>query len=89
MTILCKLARGQLTWLSSNQEDIMNNKTIKNPQTSSTPLMKTIHEASVETGLSYYFLRQLCIQNKIVYIKSGKKYYINMRKLAEYLDSTN
>ena len=67
----------------------MNNRTIRNPQTSSTPLMKTIHEASVETGLSYYFLRRLCLQNKIVFIKSGRKYYINMEKLIEFLNTTN
>ena len=66
-----------------------NNKVIVHQQTSSTPAMKTIREASKVTGLSYHFLRQLCMQNKIVYIKSGRKYYINMRKLAEYLDSTN
>lgn len=51
------------------------------------PVMLTIKQAAVETGLSYNFLRQLCLQNKIVFVKSGNKYFINSEKLTEYLNA--
>lgn len=47
-------------------------------------MMKTIKQAAVETGLSYSCIRQLCIENKIKFIRSGKKYYVNMPSLIEY-----
>lgn len=50
------------------------------------PRMITIKEAVLETGLSYDYLRNLCLENKIVYVKSGSKYFINADKLAEYLN---
>jgi excisionase family DNA binding protein len=50
------------------------------------PTMKTIREASNATGISYDRIRKMCLQNKIVYCKSGKKYYINMEKFVEYLN---
>ena len=49
--------------------------------------MLSIKAAAAETGLPYEFIRQLCIQKKIVFVKSGNKYFINMQKFAEYLDS--
>lgn len=51
------------------------------------PTMYTIKQASTETGLSYDFLRKLCLQNKIVYVKAGSKYLINMEKLVEFLNN--
>lgn len=51
------------------------------------PRMLPIKQAAEETGLSYGFIRKLCIQKKIVFIRSGNKYFINMQKFAEYLDS--
>ena len=44
----------------------------------SIPDMVSISEAARRTGLSYYFLRDLCLQKKIVFIRSGKKYLINV-----------
>ena len=50
------------------------------------PRMLTMREAAKETGLSYNAVREMCLQNKIVYCKSGKKYYINIEKLVDYLN---
>ena len=52
----------------------------------SIPRMVTIRVASEETGLSYSCIRKLCLQKKIVFLKIGTKYLINMGKLAEYLN---
>lgn len=51
------------------------------------PLMWTIKEASQNTGLSYDFIRKLCLQNRIVHVKAGRKYFVNSEKLVEYLNS--
>lgn len=51
------------------------------------PLMWTIKEASQNTGLSYDFIRKLCLQNRIVHVKAGRKYLVNSEKLVEYLNS--
>lgn len=50
------------------------------------PRMLTLRQCSKETGLSYEYLRQLCLQNKIVYVKAGSKYLINAEKLADYFN---
>ena len=53
-----------------------------------TPTMLTIKETAKRTGLAEFYIRQLCLQNKIVYRKSGTKYLINFEKLIEYLNSS-
>ena len=50
------------------------------------PRMVTIKEAAAETGLSYDYLRKLCIQNRIVYVSAGSKRLINFDKLLEFLN---
>ena len=50
------------------------------------PTMLTINETSERTGISYFAIRQLCLQGKIVFIRSGKKYLINFEKFIEYLN---
>lgn len=50
------------------------------------PTMVTIAGASEETGLSYHYLRKLCISNQIVCIKAGRKYLINLDKLIDFLN---
>ena len=50
------------------------------------PIMKTIKEIMEETKFSYKHIVSLCRENKIVYIKSGKKYLINYEKFIEYLN---
>lgn len=44
-----------------------------------------LQQAADQTGLSYYFIRQLVIDDKVQHIKSGVKYLINEDSLAEYL----
>lgn len=50
------------------------------------PEMVSINEASARTGLSYEFLRSLCLTDKIVYFRSGRKYLINLQKLVSFLN---
>ena len=50
------------------------------------PKMVSLAEASKESGLSYDFIRKLCLQNKIVYVRAGVKYLINCDNLVEYLN---
>lgn len=50
------------------------------------PTMVTIREAAELTGLSYNHLRTLCINKQIVHIRAGRKFLINMEKLADYLN---
>ena len=51
------------------------------------PRMLTIKATAQETGLAYNYIRNLCLQNKIVYVKAGNKYLINIDKLIDYLNS--
>lgn len=51
------------------------------------PIMKTIKEIMDETHFSYRHIVGLCHENKIVYIKVGKKFLINYEKFIEYLNT--
>ena len=51
------------------------------------PVMLTLGQAREKTGLSYDFLRKLCLQGKIVFIKAGSKYLINQDALITYLNT--
>jgi len=51
------------------------------------PEMLTLNEESERTGLSYNFLRGLCLRGEIVHIRAGKKYLINHTKFVEYLNT--
>lgn len=48
--------------------------------------MVTLREAAEYTGLTYNCIRKLCLTDKIVHIRSGKKFYVNLPKLLDYLD---
>lgn len=50
------------------------------------PRMETLKNTSELTGLSYSWLRSACLTNQIVHIRTGNKFYINIDKLAEYLN---
>ena len=50
------------------------------------PEMLTINEVRERTGLSYSLLRRLCLENRIVYFKTGTKYLINYDKLIDFLN---
>ena len=49
-------------------------------------MMKSIKECSEITGLPYHVIRNLCLQNKIKFIKSGNKYYILLQSLVSYCE---
>ncbi|MDE6389491.1 MAG: DNA-binding protein [Lachnospiraceae bacterium] len=48
--------------------------------------MKSIKEMVELTGFSYMHLRNLCLENKIVHIRAGKKYLINYDRFCDYLN---
>lgn len=50
------------------------------------PTMKKLRDAAVATGLSYSYLRQLCLQGKIVCVRAGNRWFVNMERLADYLN---
>lgn len=50
------------------------------------PEMVTIKECSKRTGVSYDWIRKLCIQGRIVHIRAGSKYLINFGKFVAYLN---
>ena len=52
----------------------------------SVPMVMPIKGAASVTGLSYSSIRQLCLNNRIRYIKSGTKYYVNMASLLRYCE---
>ncbi len=58
-----------------------------NEKTFNVPTMWTLRKAGEATGLSYDFLRKLCLSNSVVYVKAGTKYLVNMEKLIEFLNS--
>ncbi len=51
------------------------------------PEMVSIREAAKRTGLSYDSIRKMMLSGKIVYIRIGRKFFINFGKLCEFLDS--
>ena len=51
------------------------------------PTMVTIRAAADQTGLSYDYIRKLCLAGKIVFVRSGSKYMINLEKLVDYLNN--
>lgn len=50
------------------------------------PVMKSLKEMVKLTGFSYMHLRSLCLENKIVHIRAGKKYLINYDRFCDYLN---
>ncbi len=49
--------------------------------------MRTIKQTAQETGLHEYFVRQLVKQDKIKYIRAGRKVLINLDLFIDYLNS--
>lgn len=50
------------------------------------PKMCRIKEAAELSGISQYRLRELCKQKKIVCIRTGNRFLINMDRLADFLN---
>lgn len=51
------------------------------------PTMKSISECSEIVGLAKYHVRQLVLQDKIKYVKAGRKYLVNLESLIKYLNN--
>lgn len=49
------------------------------------PHMATIKQAAAESGLAVYHVRQLVNSGKVVSVKAGTKFLVNMESLANYL----
>ncbi len=50
------------------------------------PTMLTIKDCASKTGLSYDFIRKLCLRNEIIHIKAGNKFLINFEKFIDFLN---
>lgn len=50
------------------------------------PEMITIKECSSRTGVSYDWIRKMCLQGRVVHIRAGNKYLINFQKFIAYLN---
>ena len=51
------------------------------------PTMLTINEAAEKTGLAKYYIRQCCLNNKIVHVRCGKRILVNLDKFIEFLNT--
>lgn len=49
------------------------------------PEMVTVSRLSELSGFTEYSIRQLLKKNKIIHVKCGKKYLINLEKFKEFL----
>ena len=50
------------------------------------PTMLSIRDTAKRTGLSATYIRKLCWDKKISYVKSGSKYLVNLEKFIEFLN---
>lgn len=53
------------------------------------PRMLKLREASDATGLSYAFLRQLCLSGELPSVRSGSRWFINEQILNAYLQGVS
>lgn len=53
------------------------------------PVILSIRQCAKRLGVSYSFIEQLVLENKILYFKSGKKRLINYQSLVDYLNGDN
>ena len=51
------------------------------------PRMGTLKEAEALAGIPYSAIRKMCITGKVVHVRVGTKYLVNLDKLAEYLET--
>ena len=52
------------------------------------PTMLSIPDIAKRTGLAKTYIRHLCWDRKISYVKSGSKYLVNLEKFIEFLNTS-
>lgn len=50
------------------------------------PQMKTIQQLADETGIPYSAIYRWCKKGKIVFVRTGNKYLINVEKFNDFLN---
>jgi len=50
------------------------------------PMMASLYDAAEQTGMSYWWLRNKCLDGTLVHVKSGNKIMVNMPLLLDYLN---
>lgn len=55
-------------------------------KTNEFPKLASITQCSIISGLAYSTIRRMILEGKIKYIKTGKKYLVNIDSLSEYLN---
>lgn len=55
-------------------------------KTNEFPKMASITQCSIISGLAYTTIRRMVLEGKIKYIKTGKKYLVNLDSLSDYLN---
>lgn len=50
------------------------------------PTMVSIKDAADQTGLSPYYLRQLCRSGRVRYVVAGHRWLVNLDSLAVYFE---
>lgn len=51
------------------------------------PTMLTIEATARQTGLSAHFVRQLVLTKRIVHVRAGSKYLVNLDRFVEFLNN--
>ncbi len=51
------------------------------------PRMRTIPKAAEEVGVAVFLVRKLVKEEKIIFVKSGCKSYVNLDSLINYLNT--
>ena len=51
------------------------------------PEMVSAREAASRTGLSYYIIRKMCLENTIPHIRAGRAFKVNFTAFSEMLNS--
>ena len=81
-----ELLLAELSAIDLRTDSIRNEKNSSNINDENKPIrMLTIREAASESGLSYDWIRKMCIQGKLKYVCIGQKRLINADSLRAYL----
>lgn len=50
------------------------------------PIVKKAKQCSEDAGTSEWFIRKLIKENRVKYIRSGRRIYVNWESLVNYLE---